>query len=293
MIPGSFDYAAPESVAAAILLLRERPGEGKVIAGGQSLLPMMKLRLAMPGLVVDLRNTRDELSHISADADFLRIGAMTTHARVANSDIVRDVLPVLADTAAEIADVQVRNLGTIGGSVAHADPVADYPATLLALDAQARIVGPNGQRVVSVDELIMDAFITTLAEDEIITEINIPMPEGRRGASYLKFANKASHFAIVGVAAVVGMDDSGYLSRVSVGITGAASRAARATAVEETLRGQAPTPEAIAAASAMAADGLECISDLHGSPEYRANLCRVLTRRALTQAVEQAQAPSP
>ena len=289
MIPGAFDYEAPESVAAATLLLKERPGEAKIIAGGQSLLPMMKLRLAMPGLVVDLRKTRDELSHISADDKFLRIGAMTTHAVVANSEIVRDVIPVLADTAAEIADVQVRNLGTIGGSIAHADPVADYPATLLALDAQARIVGPTGQRVVSVDELILDAFMTTLAEDEIITEVLIPMPSGPRGATYLKFANKASHFAIVGVAATVGLDDTGYLSRVSVGITGAASRAARATAVEETLRGQMPTAPAIASAAALAANDLECISDLHGSPEYRANLCRVLTRRALEQAVERAR----
>lgn len=289
MIPGAFDYAAPETVAEAITLLQQRPGEGKIIAGGQSLLPMMKLRVAMPGLVVDLRKTRSELSHISTDGNNLRIGSMTSHAHVAGSDVVQDTLPVLAETAAEIADVQVRNLGTIGGSIAHADPVADYPATLLALDAQAEIAGPNGVRVVSVDELIMDAFISTLAEDEIITEVIIPIPEGRTGAAYLKFANKASHFAIVGVAANVVLDDSGYLSRVAVGITGAASRAARATAVEDTLRGQVPTPDAIAAASAMAADGLECISDLHGSPEYRQNLCRVLTRRAITQAVERAR----
>ncbi len=289
MIPGAFDYAAPDSVAEAIILLQQRPGEGKVIAGGQSLLPMMKLRVAMPGLVVDLRKTRGELSHISSDGNNLRIGSMTSHAHVAGSDVVLDTIPVLAETAAEIADVQVRNLGTLGGSIAHADPVADYPATLLALDAQVEIAGPNGVRVVSVDELIMDAFITTLAEDEIITEIIIPISEGRTGAAYLKFANKASHFAIVGVAAAVSLDDSGYLSRVAVGITGAASRAARATAVEETLRGQVPTPDAIAAASAMAADGLECIADLHGSPEYRQNLCRVLTKRALTQAVERAR----
>lgn len=289
MIPGAFDYAAPDSVAEAITLLQQRPGEGKVIAGGQSLLPMMKLRVAMPGLVVDLRKTRGELSHISSDGNNLRIGSMTSHAHVAGSDVVLDTIPVLAETAAEIADVQVRNLGTLGGSIAHADPVADYPATLLALDAQVEIAGPNGVRVVSVDELIMDAFITTLAEDEIITEIIIPITEGQAGAAYLKFANKASHFAIVGVAASVSLDDSGYLSRVAVGITGAASRAARATAVEETLRGQVPTPDAIAAASAMAADGLECIADLHGSPEYRQNLCRVLTKRALTQAVERAR----
>ena len=289
MIPGAFDYAAPDSVAEAITLLQQRPGEGKVIAGGQSLLPMMKLRVAMPGFVVDLRKTRGELSHISSDGNNLRIGSMTSHAHVAGSDVVLDTIPVLAETAAEIADVQVRNLGTLGGSIAHADPVADYPATLLALDAQVEIAGPNGVRVVSVDELIMDAFITTLAEDEIITEIIIPITEGRTGAAYLKFANKASHFAIVGVAAAVSLDDSGYLSRVAVGITGAASRAARATAVEETLRGQVPTPDAIAAASAMAADGLECIADLHGSPEYRQNLCRVLTKRALTQAVERAR----
>ncbi len=289
MIPAAFDYAAPGSVAEAITLLQQRPGEGKIIAGGQSLLPMMKLRLAMPGLVVDLRNARPELSRISMDGNSLRIGSMATHAHVAASDIVRDTVPLLAETAAEIADVQVRNLGTIGGSIAHADPVADYPASLLALGAHAEVAGPNGARTVSIDDLVMDAFITTLAEDEIITEIVIPIPGRNSGSTYLKFANKASHFAIVGVAAAVSMDATGRLASVAVGITGAASRAARATAVEDALLGQEPTQEAVAAASAMAADGLECIADLHGSEDYRENVTRVLTRRAITRAVERTQ----
>ncbi len=289
MITGAFEYTAPESVAEAIALLQRRPGESKIIAGGQSLLPMMKLRLSMPEFIVDLRKTRRELSSIGVDGGTLRIGAMASHTHVATSDIIHAALPVVADTAAEIADVQVRNLGTIGGSLAHADPVADYPATLLALDAQVRIVGGTGERVVPLDELIVDAFITTLAEDEIITEVIIPIPEGRTGAAYIKFANKASHFAIVGIAAIVDLDDAGRLSRVSVGVTGAASRASRATGVEDALRGQMPTPDAIESASALAAAGLECISDLHGSPDYRANLCRVLTRRAITQALQNAQ----
>ena len=287
MIPAAFDYSAPASIDEAVSLLRDQPGEAKVMSGGQSLLPMMKLRLAMPGLIVDLRRVRGELSYVRRDGDTLRIGAMTTHADVAASQLLRQDLPVLAETAAEIADVQVRNVGTIGGSLAHADPVADYPATLLALDAQASIIGPGGARTTSVADLLIDAFFTTLAEDEIITEVSIPVAQGSTGATYLKFANKASHFAIVGVAAVVGLDAQGRLSRIAVGITGAASRASRAQTVEDALRGQSPTPDAIAEAATHAADGLECLTDLHGSADYRANLCRVLTRRAITQAVEQ------
>ena len=287
MIPAAFDYSAPASLDEAVSILRDRPGEAKLMSGGQSLLPMMKLRLAMPGLLVDLRRVRGELSYVRHDGDTLRIGAMTTHADVAASQLLRQDLPVLAETAAEIADVQVRNVGTIGGSIAHADPVADYPATLLALDAQATIIGPGGARTTSVADLLIDAFFTTLAEDEIITEISIPVPLGSTGATYLKFANKASHFAIVGVAVVAGLDAQGHLSRIAVGITGAASRASRAQAVEDALRGQTPTPDAIGEAAAHAADGLECLTDLHGSSDYRANLCRVLTRRAITQAVEQ------
>ena len=287
MIPAAFDYSAPASIDEAVSILRDRPGEAKLMSGGQSLLPMMKLRLAMPGLVVDLRRVRGELTYVRRDGDTLRIGAMTTHADVAASQLLRQDLPVLAETAAEIADVQVRNVGTIGGSIAHADPVADYPATLLALDAQASIIGPGGARTTSVADLLIDAFFTTLAEDEIITEISIPVAQGSTGAAYLKFANKASHFAIVGVAAVAGLDAQGRLSRIAVGITGAASRASRAQIVEDALRGQSPTPDAIAEAATHAADGLECLTDLHGSADYRANLCRVLTRRAITQAVEQ------
>ncbi len=287
MIPAAFDYAAPSSIDEAISLLRGRPGEAKIMSGGQSLLPMMKLRLAAPGLVVDLRRVRDELSYVRRDAETLRVGALTSHADVASSQLLRQELPVLAETAAEIADVQVRNMGTIGGSIAHADPVADYPATLLALDAQVTIAGPGGSRTIPFADLLIDAFFTALGDDEIITEVSIPAPQGPVGARYLKFANKASHFAIVGVAAMVGLDEQGRLSSIAVGITGASARASRATTVENALRGQEPTPDAIAEAAAHAADGLECLADLHGSSEYRENLCRVLTRRVITEAVEQ------
>jgi carbon-monoxide dehydrogenase medium subunit len=291
MIPAAFEYRAPSSIQEALTILQERPGEAKLMAGGHSLLPMMKLRLAAPGLVVDLRQLRDQLSHIRLDGGTLRVGAMTPHAEVMASPVVQHRVPLLAETAATIADIQVRNRGTIGGSIAHADPSADYPAALLALDAQVAVQGPEGMRTIGIDDFLMDAFFTTLGEAEVITEVSVPVPGPRTGSAYLKFANKASHFAIVGVAALVQLDGQGRLGHVAIGITGAGPRAVRARSVEEALRGQRPTPQAIETASARASDGIDSfLSDLHGSPEYRANLCRVLTKRATLQAVERAQA---
>ena len=288
MIPAAFDYRAPATLDEALSLLRDNPGEAKLMAGGHSLLPMMKMRLAAPGVLVDLKRLRDQLSYVRVDGDTLRIGAMTTHAEVAGSALVHEKAPLLAETAAAIADIQVRNRGTIGGSIAHADPSADYPAALLALDAEITVQGAEGTRTVGMDDLLMDAFFTTLGEADLITEVSVPVSKADSGASYMKFANKASHFAIVGVAAVVQLDGQGRLQDVAVGITGAGPRALRARTVEDALRGHQPTPEAVEAAAAHAAEGIDCLSDLHGSAEYRANLCRVLSKRAVAAAVTRA-----
>ncbi|MDA1095884.1 MAG: xanthine dehydrogenase family protein subunit M [Chloroflexi bacterium] len=289
MIPAAFEYRVPDGVDEAIGLLRDNPGEAKLLAGGHSLVPMMKLRLASPGIVVDLRRLRGALAYIREDSGNLRIGALTTHAEVAASEVVRSRCPLLAETAATIADIQVRNRGTLGGSIAHADPAADYPAALLALNAEITVRGPGGSRTVAADELLFDAFFTHLGDDEMITEVVVPTYGPSTGGVYHKFANKASHFAIVGVASTVRLDRSGRVEQVTVAITGAGPRATRARAVEEALRGESPTPAAIEEAATHAAEGIECLSDLHAQADYREHLCRVFTQRAVRDAAARAQ----
>ncbi len=290
MIPAAFDYRVPETVEEAIISLADNPGEGKLIAGGHSLLPMMKLRLAQPGVLVDLKLLREQLSRVWLDGDRLRIGALATHAHVASSTIVRQACPLLADTAAEIADIQVRNRGTIGGSIAHADPAADYPATLEALGALVTVQSASGTREEEFDSLLIDAFYTNLGEADLITEVSVPAYLPRTGGSYHKFANKASHFAIVGVASRVRLDAGGRIEHVTVGITGAGPRATRAGRVEDELQGKEPTGENIDAASVHAAEGIDCLSDLHGQADYREHLTRVLTGRAIRDAAARAAA---
>ncbi len=288
MIPAAFEYQAPSTVDEAVALLDAHPGEGKLIAGGHSLLPMMKLRLAQPGVLVDLKQLRDELSRIWIDGTRLRIGALATHAEVSASSVVRQSCPLLADTAAEIADIQVRNRGTIGGSVAHADPAADYPAALQALGAEITVRSSAGTRVEAFDSLLVDAFFTKLGEADLITEVSVPVDLPLTGGSYHKFANKASHFAIVGVASQIRLNAGGEIEDVAVGITGAGPRATRATGVEDALRGQRPTDANIGTAAGNAAMGIDCLSDLHGQADYREHLVRVLTARAIRDAADRA-----
>ena len=290
MIPAAFEYRAPSSIDEAVAALEGNPGEAKLIAGGHSLLPMMKLRLAQPGVLVDLKQLREELSHIRVDGDRLRIGALASHAQVSASPAVRQACPLLAETAAEIADIQVRNRGTIGGSVAHADPAADYPATLEALGAQVTVRSPRGTRTEEFDALLVDAFFTNLAEADLITEVSVPVDPPRTGGSYHKFANKASHFAIVGVASRLRLNAGGEIEDIAVGITGAGSRATRAGQVEDALRGKRPEEAEIRSAAASAAQGIDCLSDLHGQADYREHLVRVLTARAIRDAAARAAA---
>ena len=286
MIPAAFEYQAPSSVDEAIKLIGELGERGKVLAGGHSLIPIMKLRLAQPEVLVDITRI-PELREVRGDGDRIAIGALVTHARILSEAAIREGCPVLSETAHEIGDIQVRNRGTIGGSLAHADPAADYPATILALDAEIVAQGPKGRRTIKASEFFTGMLSTALAPDELLVEVRVPKLGKGSGGAYLKLPNKASHYAVVGVAAVVRVE-GGKLASVAVGITGAGSQPIRATAVENALRGQSTSGDAIAKASESAAEGLDLLADIHGSADYRAHIARVYTRRAIQAAVQKA-----
>jgi carbon-monoxide dehydrogenase medium subunit len=289
VIPAAFAYHRPRTVQAALRLLLSHGHDAKILAGGQSLLPMMKLRVATPAHLIDIGRVAS-LRGIRLRQGVLRIGAMATHREIELSPAVRRAAPVLAETAAVIGDLQVRNLGTIGGALVHADPVADYPATVLALDAEFTLLGPAGVRTVPAAEFFLGLMTTAAGPDELMTEIAIPAAPPRLGAAYLKMPNPASGFALAGVAAVIALDPAGRCAHVRVGVTGVASTAYRASGIETALGGPEPTDEALAHAAAAAADGVEANSDIHASSEYRMHLAGVLARRALTLARDRAMA---
>ena len=273
MIPAQFDYTAPETLGEALSALSS--GDAKLLAGGHSLIPTMKLRLAQPEKLVDLANIPD-LQFIAETDGMIRIGAMTTHYQVESSQLLSEKCPLLAKSAASIGDVQVRNRGTIGGSVVHADPAADYPAALLALEAKVKLVSAAGERVVDYEDFVVDALTTAIEPGEILTEVHVPVDSA--GVSYRCIVQPASGYAIVGVAARVGD------GLVRVGVTGAGPKAFRAKAVEAALGAGVVTRESIAAAAALAADGVELLSDLHANEDFRAALLKTETRRALEEA---------
>ncbi len=294
MIPAPFEYHAPSSLREAEAILRRYPGEAKLLAGGHSLLPMMKLRLAVPSHVVDLARISD-LAYIREGDEGLLLGSMATHYMVESSPLVQQHFPALAEAMGVVADLQVRNMGTIGGSLAHADPAGDFQALALALETRIRTSGGGRQRNLAADRFFQDVFTTALRETEIITEIFIPHLPPKTGGSYQKFANKASHFAVVGVAAFVTLDAAGSCERVRIGITGAGPKAVRAKAAERYLRSREPSESNLMQAALRASQGIEFLSDLHGSAEYRQHLTGVFTGRALAEAVSRAggQAAAP
>jgi carbon-monoxide dehydrogenase medium subunit len=275
MYPASFDYHRPSTIDEAIALLSRHGDDAKVLAGGHSLIPAMKLRLARPAVIIDIGRIAD-FSYIRDAGDQVAIGAMATHGDIESSAVLKRVCPLLPETAVHIGDVQVRNKGTIGGSLAHADPAADWPATMLALEAEIDVVGPRGRRTLRAGEFFVDLLQTALAPDEILVEIRVPKTSA--AVAYVKTEQKASGFALAGVAAVVGPGG------VRVGITGVAAKAYRAVAVERALDGRPLAPESIALAAAHAADGVEALGDIHASPEFRMHLARVNTARALKHA---------
>lgn len=284
MIAQQFEYVVPTSLGEAVNLLQKHAGRAKILAGGHSLIPTMKLRLAAPEFLIDIGRI-PELSYIKDDGGTIRIGALTTHYTVESSDVIKNHLPALADAAALIGDIQVRNKGTIGGSIAHADPAADYPASILAFDATIVTLGPKGERRIPASKFFVDMMTTALDPHELVREIQIPVKSGKVGSAYLKMAQKASGFAICGVAAVVELDGSGAIAHAAIGITGVASYAFRSGAVETALKGAKPSPEILKKACQRAADGFIALEDIHASAEYRLDLARIYTRRALQAAI--------
>jgi len=281
MQPANFDYHRANSVDEAESLCKTNT-DASFLAGGHSLIPAMKLRLSEPGALVDIAGI-DELKGIDRDGDIIRIGALTTHSEVKRSAAVNDACSVLSETAGMIGDPQVRNRGTIGGNIAHADPASDYPGILLALGAT--IV--TSSRSITVDDFFTGLFETALDEGELIKEIQVPVLGDGSGAAYAKFFNPASRYAVVGVGAVVSMDN-GSCSSCRIGVTGAADHAFRASSAEDSLNGSDLGDDAIASAAAKIADGQEMLSDLAASADYRAHLCGVMLKRAISNAVSRA-----
>ncbi len=287
MIPAAFEYFAPQSVKEAIGLLEKHGDDAKVLAGGHSLLPIMKLRLAQPKVIVDIGRIGG-LDGIKADGQKVAIGALATHDAVERNALLKEKCPLLPETAAVIGDMQVRNRGTIGGAAAHADPAADYPAALLALGAEIVATGPKGTRTIPAGEFFVEMLTTALQPNEIITELRVPALARGTGAAYQKHAHPASGYAVVGVAAVVTMS-GGKCERAAIGITGVAGKAYRATAVEKALAGQALDEATVAKAAAHAADGVDAQGDLYASAQFRAHLASVYTKRAVLAAASRAK----
>jgi carbon-monoxide dehydrogenase medium subunit len=285
MIPAAFDYQAPKTIAEALGLLAQHPDEAKILAGGHSLIPAMKLRLAQPQLLIDIARIK-ELAYISEEAGEIRLGALTTHYQIESSVRLRQICPLLPECAGSIGDVQVRNKGTIGGSVAHSDPAGDWPAAIVALGAEMVAVGPGGERVIGADDFFVDLLTTALAPTEILREIRIKTPTGKFGQAYQKVHHPASGFAIVGVAVHLQIGADGSCATAGIGITGVGAKAYRAAEVEKALSGKQLDEAAIALAAAHATDGIDVNGDLSASAEYRRHLAQVHTRRAITRAAK-------
>jgi carbon-monoxide dehydrogenase medium subunit len=288
MYPAAFEYHAPASVQEALGLLGKLKDDAKLLAGGHSLIPMMKLRLAQPKHLIDLRKVPG-LSGIKDEAGTIVLGAMTTHWQMESSSLLKSKCPILAETAGVIGDPAVRNLGTLGGSVAHADPAADQPATMIALGAEFVCQGAKGRRTVKVDDWFKGLMATALGEDELLVEIRVPAWPAGSGGCYMKFPHPASRFAVVGVGAMVTLDREGTCTKAGVGVTGAGTHAVRAKGVEAGLVGKKLDAATIETAAQKAADGVDVQADLQGSVEYKSHLCRVFAKRAITEAAKRAK----
>jgi carbon-monoxide dehydrogenase medium subunit len=283
MIPAPFDYVAPTSVAEAVAALAGTGGEGKALAGGQSLLPILRLRLADPSTLVDLGRV-PELRGVRDDVDAIVIGAMTTHYDVLHDDLVRTHAPLIAQATATVADPQVRHRGTFGGSLVHADPAGDLGAVALALECEFVASGPGGQRRIPAAEFFQDYLTTALGPDEILTAVRVPKLGDGWSSHYEKFNRVAQAWSIVGVAALVKRDGPGTISEARIGLTNMGPTPLRASATEQALAGSDGTQQAVAAAAARAAEGTNPPNDLSGRSDYRAHLAEVLTTRAVLAA---------
>jgi len=284
MIPAEFDYVRANTLDEALSLLSQNE-EAKVLAGGHSLIPAMKLRLAQPSLLVDISRIPD-LSYIREENDQIRIGAMTTHYQIESSDLLKSICPLLPDCASHIGDMQVRNKGTIGGSVAHADPAGDWPAAIIALNAEMVATSKNGDRTIKADDFFVDMLTTALEPGEILREIRIRKTNGRTGHAYVKMPHPASGFAVVGVAANLSFNGGSECKAASIGITGVSSKAYRAAAVESALTCAIVDDGTILSAASHATDGVDLNGDVFASDEYRKHLAAVYVRRAISAAMQ-------
>jgi len=288
MIPSRFDYVAPSTLDDAVTLLREHGGEAKVLSGGQSLIPMLKLRLATPTVLVDI-NRIPGLDYVEERDGALHIGALAREAELERSAVVRARYPLLFDTARVIADPIVRNSATICGNVAHGDPGNDHPATMIALDASFVIRGANGTRTVAARDFFVGLFTTLLEPDEIVTEIVIPSPPARSGGAYMKLERKVGDFATAAVAAQLTLDSTGACQRAGIALTNVGATPIRAASAETFLAGKPLDATTIGEAATMAASAAEPVADRRGSEEYKRDLVRVLAARALQKAARRAR----
>jgi aerobic carbon-monoxide dehydrogenase medium subunit len=284
MIPAAFEYYAPRSITDAVSFLAAHKDDVKILSGGQSLLPLMKMRLSKPEYIVDIGRIPG-LDAITEENNSIVIGGMATHAQMEASDLLKKSCPLLPQTATTIADVQVRNRGTLGGSIAHADPAGDMPAAILALDAEIKAVGPNGERWIKAEDFFLGLLMSVLEPDEIVTAVKVPITAGDKTA-YLKAAPRSSGFAVVGVAVRLGLDASGDVSRAAIGITGVTDKAYRAERVEKMLMGKKLDDALIDSAAAEATRNIDVIEDINGSVEYRTQLTHVYVARALKAAIQ-------
>ena len=283
MIAAPFEYVRANTLDEAVSLLSQNE-EAKILAGGHSLIPAMKLRLAQPSLLVDISRIKD-LAYVREEDGQICIGAMTTHYQIESSDLLKSICPLLPDCASHIGDMQVRNKGTIGGSVAHADPAGDWPAAIIALNAEMVASSKNGERTIKADDFFVDMLTTALEPGEILREIRIKKTNGRTGHAYTKMPHPASGFAVVGVAANLSFNGGSECKSASIGITGVSAKVYRASAVEDTLIGAKLDLQTITSAASRATEGVDINGDLFASDDYRRHLAQVYTQRAISAAI--------
>ncbi|HEY4574975.1 MAG TPA: xanthine dehydrogenase family protein subunit M [Thermoanaerobaculia bacterium] len=288
MIPASFDYHAPQTLDEALAFLRDHPDEAKVLSGGMSLLPLLKLRLGSAGHLVDIGRIPG-LEYIKEEGGVLLIGGRTRESALEHSELIQTKYPLLAETAAVIADPIVRNLATVGGNLAHGDPANDHPATMLALRAEVVATGPTAKRTIPIDQFFLGLFSTALGADEILTEIRIPIPPARSGGSYVKLERKVGDFATAAAAVQLTLGAGGEVASAGIGLTNADPVPLRATAAEQYLTGKQPSDDVIAEAARLAGAAATPGADRRGTVEYKQNMARVLTGRAIQRAVQWAK----
>ncbi len=291
MYPAAFEYLAPKGVGEAIEFLRRYGDDAKLLAGGQSLVPMMKLRVARPKYLIDIHRIAD-LNYIREDAGSVHLGAMTRHVQIEDSRLIGEKLPILREAASEIGDAQVRNRGTIGGGLVEADPSGDYGAVVLALNAEMKCIGPRGERVIPAADFFTFAYTTALQSDEILTEVILPIPQSSAGV-YLKLERVAGDFAIASAAVQLSLDPNDACNQIGIGVTGAGTVPQKALSVETLLRGKKITSELIDEAGQLIQEGAEPIEDLRGSATYKKKALSAILRRALRTALQRAEARKP